>query len=78
MLLTSWLTVLRPEPDCDRPIRKTSPTGRLNARRPVDPWQAAEPARRGDPFRPPVRRACLRGTRLRRSELRWLIHQRQF
>ena len=72
MLMTPWLTLLRsdiaPAARFDRPDRPAS-------RR--DPWRNARTAFRSNPFVPPTRVRAVRGTRLRPSELRWLVRQRQ-
>lgn len=71
MLVTSWLSLLRSDLD---PCNPSDRSDRL-ARR--DPWRNARTSFRSNPFCPPTRIRTARGTRLRPSELRWLIRQRQ-
>ena len=71
MLMTAWLSVLSNNlhtGDQNRPDRAAS-------RR--DPWRNSTKAYRSNPFVPPERVKASRGSRLRPSELRWLIRQRQ-
>lgn len=73
MLVTPWLSLLRSGPDpCDPSERPDRPAGRR------DPRRNARTAFRSNPFCPPTRVRTSRGTRLRPSELRWLVRQRQF
>ena len=71
MLISAWLCTLRQfESHLDR-LRPDRPTGRR------DPWRHAGTAYRSNPFVPPVRVRASRLTRLRRTELRRVVRQRQ-